>query len=173
MQFHINALYLMMIIYSMFHNVSYSVYNIIFLLFTYQTPTSRWHYFAMNNTIGLTLTWYWAIFLDPSLPSRMISKYNWSLPKFILGDILIHFIPFIYSIYNISKYQNQNQMAQQDPIILHSGIYTLFTNLLWSHINFDTFDVSAIYVHQSTQTWNIIWLGNAIFHFLPMLLIKH
>ena len=163
---HINSLYLLMVIYTTFHKLSYSVINIVFLLYTLQSTKSKWHYLATNNTIGLTLTWYWAIFLDSSLPSGMISKYNWSITKFVLGDIMLHFLPLLYSIYHMTTYTITNQ----DPIIIHSGIYTLFTNLLWSHVAFDSFDVSSIYVGQPKRIWNLIWFGNALFHLIPMLI---
>lgn len=91
----IYTIYISLIISTYSQNLHYSTFNFIFLVLSSLLRDTRWHHLAMNNSIGLGLTWYIALLLDMSLPSRMIDKNNWTLKKFICGDIVLHMIPFI------------------------------------------------------------------------------
>jgi hypothetical protein len=166
----IYTIYLFLIFSTYSQHLHYSTFNFIFLVLSAFPEDKRWHHLAMNNSIGLGLTWYVALLLDMTLPARMIDKNNWTMNKFICGDIVLHMIPLLYSVQNFKKsYLNNNT---QDPLIYQSGVYTHFMNMLWCHITFRGFEPATGYVDLPSRLWNLLWLFNSFFHMLPMFLVK-
>jgi hypothetical protein len=164
-------LYISLILSTCSQHIHYSTFNFLFLIISLFLPNLKWHYLAMNNSIGLGLTWYMAVILDLSLPSRMITKNNWTRYQYILGDIVLHFIPLIYSIHNFKKSYIKLDNTQ-DPVVYQSGIYTHFMNMLWCHISFLGFEPSTGYVDVPSRLWNVLWVFNSLFHMMPMFLVK-
>lgn len=166
----IHVLYAIMIMFTYSKHIHYSTFGFVFLFFTKYLQNPIWHYLAMNNTIGFSLTWYWAVLLDRSIPRRMMTRYNWTLIEYVFGDFILHTAPMIYSLYCFREYTIWYPFLTQNKLYKHSGLYTAFMNLVWCFVNYNGFEAVQGYVETSSETLNYIWVGNTMFHFIPMLL---
>jgi hypothetical protein len=144
-------------------HVHYSLLSFMFLIASRHMGRT-WHMLGVNNSIGMSCTWYWAVAIDPSLPRRMMTKYEWSLSKYIIGDAILHTLPLLYSITQTYNSFSQNVYER------HRGLYTLLANMLWSVCSFGGFEPTEGYVEQHWRTWNLIWFGNAMAHLIPMII---
>lgn len=146
---------------STFKKLHYSTFNFLMLLITYcYDNTKTYHSIFINNTIGLALTWYFAIIYDTTIPRRLMTKNNWNFYQFIMGDLILHLIPLIYSICNLNNLLNRN-----------IGIYTFTMNVLWCGLQCGSLNISSSYVDVSNRTMLLLWFINYITHMLSSIFI--
>ncbi len=164
----IPTLILLIIVFLSSQSGHYSTINFFLLWYIKFIKKYKWYPFIICNTFGVALTWYSAVFLDRTIPYRMMKKNNWSLFKFISGDIMLHIISLLMCKYMLRDYSSFYMEPKNYEIIKHCGFYSLFTNMLWSLLYQQGFELNQRYVPLPTWKWNTVWSINVLAHLLPM-----
>lgn len=146
----------------------YSTTNFIFVIVAEIFHLDNIYPFLICNTIGVSCTWYVSLFLDKTIPTRMMEKHNWPLTEFIIGDVCLHFIPLIWAIGNMITHE----LNAANEISRHCGLYSFLTNMIWCCFAYHGFDPQQAYIKEPFYIWNLIWAFNAYFHIMPMLYMQ-
>ena len=154
----------------------YSTFSFVFALLVYVTRSYVYYPFVISNSISIICTWYTTMaFLDKTLMQRMITKNNWSLSKYIVGDFVLHVVPAyisLKSLFDNNLYENL-VIYQNVDIVRLSGFYSCMSNMLWALTSQGTFQVNNAYVQQSSMIWMYIWMVSTIYHIIPMLVFNY
>jgi len=151
--------------------VHYSTINVVMIIFAmiFDTEISRYiRSYLICNTFGTVCTWYSAVVIDPTIPTRMMQKHGWNIIQFILGDIGLHIAPLMWATYHIRR----EHLSPAHELSRHCGLYSLFTNILWCLCSHHSFDPQHSYIHQPYQVWNDLWALCVCFHLVPMLYMQ-
>ena len=148
---------------------TYSTANFVFFCYVFFWREIQWYPIAICSTISLNITWYTTIlFIDRTIPFRMMEKYNWSIPLYIIGELALHFIPCIISL---------QRLVYLPPYFCSScssfgGVYTALANLMWSCIFHGGFEPNDAYVFLKYWQWNLVWTLAIICHLSTMYVIN-
>ena len=156
-------------------NIQYDTFNFIYLLFVFMFKESRLYGIVACNTIAITTTWYLALCYDNSIIYRIMKKYDLSLLLFLLGDAVFHVGPLGFILLQLFStntfYKEIKDVLLYDPnnqLIIHSGLYSVFLNLLWSLLSQNGFELNSSY-----YMWNLFWIINISTHVTIMCWINH
>jgi len=172
MRFYIPVFSLMLVFSYIGH---YSSFGFVFFIFVYFANIYVYYPFIISNSISIFLTWYTTIcFLDRSLIQRMIEKNEWSLCKYIFGDIILHIVPAGVSLHLLydTKTYDKLILYKNEDIVRLSGFYSCMTNMFWSLISQTTLQANKAYVFQHPMTWMYIWLLSIFYHMVPMIILN-
>lgn len=140
----------------------YSNMNAAWVLYVWYFEKKHLIPFIICNHTGTIFAWYSSWLLDRSIPSRMMSKYEWPWYQFMFGDIVLHILPsfFVYkSIQTNFPIENTSRF---------SGLYSVLIYLLWGLSLEKPFDVSDLYVPLSFWTVNFLWTVSIFIHIITM-----
>ena len=157
---------------------TYSLANFLLISYIFLTDKTFLYPVAITNTCAIVFTWYFAIlFIDNSIPVRMIEKYKWSLFQYFIGEFIFHIIPYYVCVMFWRVLSNSAilQVAQTDfekALIKHSGLYSMMLNLFWTIIMENTFELNDTYVFLYYKDWNWIWFVNLLSHMVPMFILN-
>jgi hypothetical protein len=150
----------------------YSTYNLLSGLVILALKLETFYPIVVSNSIGLSLTWYFACSIDNTISVRMMERNRWTLTKYIFGDICLHILPFLWGVYMLYSIQKGHVRLQRDhPLVVHCGLYTAFMNMMWSMTTQFGFRLDNCYVYEPPLVWNKIWFMNYLFHSIPMFLM--
>jgi hypothetical protein len=145
----------------------YSNFNFAWIMYIWAFQRQHLLGFVTCNHIGTIVPWYLAWVIDPSIPSRMIAKYGWSAPQFVLGDIILHVMPTLILVSMHSWQAQQVQHAQQQALAF-PGVHSLLIHLFWGAIQAPPFDVIRLYIPMSVRMCNFLWLVLVVSHVATM-----
>lgn len=122
------------------------------------------------NNIGLCATWYYAIlFLDRTIPTRMMQKYDCSLWLYLLGEFVIHLIPVGLAFHTLWNFEEiRHYLNSSAEIVQLCGFYSMMVNHMWPMCIQDGYQLNQAYVNLSAQSWCYIWTVNVVSHILSM-----
>jgi hypothetical protein len=146
----------------------YCTINVILIFFSVMFNIRSIYPFLICNTFGAVGTWYSALVLDPTIPSRMMRKHGWTVPMFVIGDIGLHFVPLVWALYHI----RQERLSPVSELSKHCGLYSLLMNIFWCLCLHSSFDPHRSYIQLPYQVWNHIWALCVFFHLVPMLYMQ-
>lgn len=144
-----------------------SVLNLFFINYVYWSKSYFLYPMCICNTSALTLTWYSSIlFVDCSLPKRMIEKFGWNILIYIMGEIMLHIMPclFIRHIYNDFHKHKHLLIHHQLIYVHHAGLYSLLFCYFFAVVFQNGFALNEVYVNLQPFQWNILWSINALSH---------
>lgn len=153
----------------------YSTISFFIYMYIYFFKLYKYYPFIITNSFSILGTWYSTILIwDNKLIHNMIIKNNWSYIQYYIGDFILHIIPFLTSITILLDKNNYNQLQKysNNDIFRHSGLYSCFTNMFWSILNRNSFNLSMTYVIQPYYNWNYIWCTSILIHLMTMHLIN-
>lgn len=138
----------------------YSNFNFAWIIYVALFNKKEFMPFIICNHTSTIIAWYTSWMIDPSIPFRMMRKYQWTLYQFAIGDLFLHLLPCLY-VYNTLNYPIQN-------ISRFSGLHSLIVYLLWGISLPDPFNVTDLYVPLTFWSVNMLWTISIVSHVLTM-----
>lgn len=157
----------------------YSTFMCLYTFIVIYTQSYKLYPIAISNTIAVSLTWYFVLIYDKSFAYRMIEKNKWTSTQFLIGDMVLHLMPFIKVLFILFDRKTMHNLRKFTgtmndlELIHHCGFYSLFMNLVWAIVTQRRMNLDIIYVQFPAQTWNIIWTVNAITHVSSTFLVNY
>lgn len=148
---------------------SYCYSNLNLFLITYVALFQRLHLvpIVVCNHFATISLWYGSWLLDPSIPTRMIQKFNWSVAQFVFGDLIMHSLPTILVVRWVKFYRIPIDLYQLN-LFKNCGLYSAMIHLLWGYTLSPSFDISDMYIPLSRALCNSLWVVLLISHMLTM-----
>ena len=111
--------------------------------------------FLLVNFLAVSVSFHFAILLDPTACGRVARLYGWSTFGFHCRNFVIHILPVVLIYWWIRRYQAQyKEMIPASPCI---GLCTATVHLLWALLNVGSLDLSHVYIHFPVNDWNYMW----------------
>jgi hypothetical protein len=102
----------------------------------------------------------------------MLIKNNWSLSQFILGDLILHYLPVIYSIFVMSN-KNIVFVDNTRDVYQYAGIYGMLLHLVWIILSQNGFYLGNAYVDLPHSTMRYLWTINIFSQIFTMYMLNY
>lgn len=147
---------------------SYTAFNLCAIAIVYWRRHRSLYPVLFANSLALHASFYcMQLLIDRSFFGRMMRVYNCTQFEFIIGDIVVHWLPSI--LFLLSLFVRKDawiEICHEYPRSVHfAGLYSLLLNLGWAMLNAPNyFDISNVYVPLCTEKWNSAWHLCALSH---------
>lgn len=116
---------------SLTHYGSYTCFNLALHFIVFFLPVPVHHLSTLlTNTLSVSIAFHaFGFVIHPAFFPKMRARHGWSIPMFVLGDIVVHTLPAIAHITLLLKKPHVYQVAvRRNPTF---GIQSLFLHLAW------------------------------------------
>jgi hypothetical protein len=149
----------------------YSNFSLLWIFYLYYSQRNYLLPFVVCNHVGTIVPWYSSWILDSTIPTRMMTKNNWSLATFCCGDFVMHILPCFYLAYKVVTCHGTIDISNN--YVRYCGLWSLLLHLIWGCSLSPNFDISFLYIPLDFWVCNLIWMSLTLAHTSTMFFFMH
>lgn len=144
-----------------------------FICFFILYISKNYHFYPpfICSSIGIISPWIFIQYYEPPFVQRMLIKNNWGLSQFIIGDLLLHYLPVCYSIFVIAN-KNVLFANKTTDVYQYCGMYGILLHLVWIILSQNGFYLGNAYVDLPDSTMRYLWTINIFSQIFTMYMLN-